>query len=109
MITKIVGTLFGLLIGFCYSAAMMAIFQSYLAAYMIIRGISLFYNLGFLNEVFMINLSAMKSDNLVKLNYFFYGYSFVIFVTWIVFLKNFIKRRDSDGQEPGKYLDEEDQ
>ena len=97
LIMKICGTLIGLLIGYCYPAAMLAMFQTYLASYMLVRSTTFFMNLGFLNEIFMINLSGMKTDNLVKLNYFFYGYSLLIFIIWISFLKNYLRRRDSSG------------
>ena len=107
LICKIFGAITGLLIGFCYSAAFIVIFQTYVSAYFIIRGTTLFYNLGFLNEISMIHLSSMQSENLIKLNYFYYGYQLVIFILWIIFMKSFIQRIQEQDSAATKYLDEE--
>ena len=43
--------IFGGVLGYCYSAAFIALVQTFLSAYLIVRGTTMFKNMGFPNEM----------------------------------------------------------
>lgn len=93
----------GALIGYCYSAAFIMLVQTFLSAYFIVRGSTLFVNLGFPNEVQLLSSTSVQDNGLMKLPPAFYGYAFVILVLWVTFLRTNFRRKANDQ----KYLDEE--
>ena len=100
------GAAIGGLLGYCYSAAFIALVQTFLSAYLIVRGSTLFHNWGFPNELVLMQSASQENNGLVKLPVAFYIYSLLIFILWIIFLRSHIRRRDNP-QEDQKYLDEE--
>jgi len=99
------GCLVGGVLGYCYSAAFIALVQTFLSAYLIVRGTTMFHNMGFPNELVLLQTTNVQNNNMVKLPPAFYAYSFCILVLWIIFLRSHIRRRDNPENE--KYLDED--
>ena len=48
---ELMGAFFGGVLGYCYSAAFIALVQTFLSAYLIVRGTTMFKNMGFPNEM----------------------------------------------------------
>ena len=99
------GCLIGGTLGYCYSAAFIALVQTFLSAYLIVRGTTMFHNMGFPNELVLMQSTQVQNNNLVKLPPAFYAYCFAVLVLWIIFLRSHLRRRDNP--ESQKYLDEE--
>jgi len=99
------GIFVGGLIGYCYSAAFIALVQTFLSAFLIVRGSTMFKNWGWPNELALMQSTSVENNNAMKLPPAFYVYCFTIFVLWIMFLRSHLRRRDSP--ENAKYLDEE--
>lgn len=100
------GAFLGGILGYCYSAAFIACVQTFISAYLIVRGSTCFQNYGWPNEIILMSSTTTENNNMMKLNSAFYVYLFVIFVLWIIFLRSHMRRRDQPAQ---KYLDEEQQ
>ena len=98
------GAFIGGVLGYCYSAAFIALVQTFLSAYLIVRGSTMFKNWGFPNEMVLMQSTSTEDNNLVKLPTAFYVYSFIILVLWFLFLRSHMRRREPENQ---KYLDEE--
>ena len=107
MVYEAVGAFFGGILGYCYSAAFIACVQTFISAYLIVRGTTLFKNMGWPNEIVLMSSTTREDNNLVTLPTGFYVYSFIILVLWIIFLRSHLRRRDEQPNQ--KYLDEEDQ
>lgn len=99
------GGLIGAVLGYCYSAAFIALVQTFISAYMIVRGTTLFQNEGWPNEIVLMSSTTTEQNNMLKLPPGFYVYSFIILVLWIIFFRSYLRRRDAP--QEGKYLDEE--
>ena len=104
MVYEATGAFFGGILGYCYSAAFIACVQTFISAYMIVRGSTMFKNMGWPNEIVLMSSTTREDNNLVTLPPGFYVYSFVILVLWIIFLRSHLRRRDQQPNE--KYLDE---
>ena len=48
------GCFVGGILGYCYSAAFIALVQTFISAYLIVRGTTMFRNMGFPNELELI-------------------------------------------------------
>ena len=99
------GCFIGGLLGYCYSAAFIALVQTFISAYLIVRGSTMFTNLGFPNELALLQSTSVQDNNMMKLPPAFYGYCLAILILWFIFLRSHLRRRDSP-EEP-KYLDDE--
>jgi hypothetical protein len=105
IIYEISGSFFGGILGYCYSYAFIAVVQTFLSAYLIVRGSTMFKNMGFPNEIVLLSSTTTENDGLVKLPPAFYAYSFAIFILWILFLRSHMRRSREEPNQ--KYLDEE--
>ena len=104
---ELTGAFFGGVLGYCYSYAFIAMVQTFLSAYLIVRGSTLFKNLGFPNEIVLMSSTTTQNDGLMKLPPAFYVYSLTIVILWIMFLRSHM-RRASDDPSNRKYLDEDE-
>ena len=93
---EIFGAFFGGLLGYCYSAAFIAVVQTLLSAYLIVRGSTMFKNFGFPNEIVLMSSTTQENNGLRALPLAFYAYGFVIFGLWILFLRSHLRRRGQD-------------
>lgn len=66
----------------------------------------MFANFGFPNEIALMSSTTSEEGGLMKLPPAFYAYSLVIFILWIIFIKNHT-RRAAQKPEDLKYLDED--
>ena len=98
------GAFIGGVLGYCYSAAFIALVQTFISAYLIVRGSTLWKNLGFPNEIILMSSTTSEENNLVKLPPAFFAYSFIIVVLWFIFLRSHLRRRN---QNNVVYLDDE--
>lgn len=80
--------------------------QTFLAAYFIVRGSTMYANFGFPNEVQLLSSTTYQENGLMKLPPAFFVYSLVILILWILFLRNHSRRKYYDVEEQ-KYLGEE--
>ena len=87
------GAMFGGLIGYCYSAAFIMLVQTFLSAYLIVRGTTMFQNYGFPNEVVLLSSTTNQENGLMKLPPAFYVYSLCILILWCIFLRNHSNRK----------------
>ena len=94
MVYEAFGAFIGGILGYCYSAAFIACVQTFISAYLIVRGTTLFKNMGWPNEIVLMSSTTTENNNLVKLPPGFYIYSFCILVLWIIFLRSHMRRRD---------------
>ena len=101
------GASIGGLLGYCYSAAFIALVQTFLSAFLIVRGSTMFQNYGWPNELVLMQSTSTENNNLVQLGPAFYIYCFVTLVLWFLFLRSHLRRRDSATEQ--KYTDEEEQ
>ena len=101
-----IGGFLGGVLGYCYSAAFIALVQTFISAYLIVRGSTLFKNWGFPNEIVLYNSTTSEDNNLYKLPPAFYIYSLLILILWYLFLRNHM-RRSNKGQENTTYMDDE--
>lgn len=103
---EVLGALIGGTLGYCYSYIFIAVVQTFLSAYLIVRGSTMFKNWGFPNEIILMSSTTSQKNGLQTLPPAFYIYSFLILVLWIIFLRSHMRRR-YDKEEDRKYLDEE--
>lgn len=106
VVYEVFGAFFGGILGYCYSYAFIAVVQTFLSAYLIVRGSTMFKNWGFPNEIVLMSSTTSENNGAMTLPPAFYVYSFVIFVLWIIFLRSHMRRRH-DVEEDRKYLDED--
>lgn len=98
------GVSIGGLLGYCYSAAFIALVQTFLSAYLIVRGTTLFKNMGWPNELVLLSSTSVQTNGAMKLPPTFYVYCAIIAILWFIFLRSHIKRRDDP--QNAKYLDD---
>merc|ERR1711990_619392 len=72
----------GGLIGYNYSAVFILFIQTFVSAYLIVRGSTLIINLGFPNEIVLMQSVSNETNGLVKLPTMFYVYSAAILGIW---------------------------
>jgi len=72
----------GGLIGYNYSAVFILLIQTFVSAYLIVRGSTLIINLGFPNEIVLMQSVSNETNGLVKLPTSFYLYSATILGLW---------------------------
>lgn len=72
----------GALIGFHYSFMFILLIQTFVSSYLIVRGSTLIINLGFPNEIVLMNSVSNETNGLMKLPTAFYLYSIVILGLW---------------------------
>ena len=89
------GAFFGGVLGYCYSAAFIALVQTFLSAFLIVRGTTMFKNYGWPNELLLMQSTSTENNNMLKLNVAFYAYCFITFVLWFIFLRSHLRRRDN--------------
>lgn len=75
-------TIVGGLVGYQYSYVFVLLIQTFISAYLIVRGSTLIINLGFPNELVLIQSVSTETNGLVKLPLMFYLYSIVILGIW---------------------------
>ena len=97
-------SILGGLIGYNYSMVFVLLVQTFIASYLIVRGSTLIINLGFPNEIILMNSVSNETNGLVKLPTAFYIYSATILSLWgFTFYNQLIKEFNSDVH---KYEDE---
>lgn len=72
----------GGLIGYNYSMVFILFIQTFISAYLIVRGSTLIVNLGFPNEIVLMQSVSNETNGLVKLPTAFYVYSMTILGLW---------------------------
>ena len=72
----------GGLIGYHYSAVFILFIQTFVSAYLIVRGSTLIINLGFPNEIVLMQSVSNETNGLVRLPTSFYLYSATILGLW---------------------------
>jgi hypothetical protein len=72
----------GGLIGYNYSAVFILLIQTFVSAYLIVRGSTLIINLGFPNEIVLMQSVSNETNGLVRLPTSFYLYSATILGLW---------------------------
>lgn len=72
----------GALIGYNYSMVFILLVQTFISAYMIVRGSTLIINLGFPNEIVLMQSVTNETNGLIKLPTSFYVYSATILGIW---------------------------
>ncbi len=99
------GSLLGMLIGYNYSMVFILLIQTFMSSYLIVRGSTLIINLGFPNEIILMQSVSNETNGLVKLPTMFYVYSVTILGLWGgSFYHQINKEWDVD---PAKYYDDD--
>ena len=104
IVYEIIGSLIGGTLGYCYSAAFIAVVQTFISAYMVVRGSTMFHNWGFPNEMVLMSSTTRENNNLVKLPPAFYVYSLTILILWFIFLRSHMRRGNE--MPPQQYMDD---
>jgi len=97
----------GGLIGYNYSMVFILLVQTFISAYLIVRGSTLIINLGFPNEIVLMQSVSNETNGLVKLPTSFYVYSATILGIWGGSFYHQLKK-EMEGGTMGKYEDEDD-
>jgi len=82
MVIEGMGSCLGGLIGYNYSAVFCILIQTFVSAYLIVRGSTLIINLGFPNEIVLMQSVSNETNGLVRLPTSFYLYSATIVGLW---------------------------
>lgn len=90
-------SLFGALVGYNFSLVFILAIQTFVSAYLIVRGSTLWINLGFPNEVQLMESATSETNGLMKLPTAFYFYSFTILAIWLISLKNQVEKHWEQG------------
>jgi len=72
----------GGLVGYNYSMVFILLIQTFISSYLIVRGSTLIINLGFPNEIVLMQSVSNETNGLVKLPTSFYVYSATILGIW---------------------------
>ena len=72
----------GALLGYTYSMIFILLIQTFVSSYLIVRGSTLIINLGFPNEIVLMESVSNETNGLVKLPTSFYLYSMTILGLW---------------------------
>jgi len=75
-------SVFGALAGYSYSMIFILLIQTFVSSYLIVRGSTLIINLGFPNEIVLMESVSNETNGLVKLPTSFYIYSMTIIGLW---------------------------
>lgn len=75
-------SILGGMIGYNYSAVFILFIQTFVSAYLIVRGSTLIINLGFPNEIVLMQSVSNETNGLVRLPTSFYLYSATILGLW---------------------------
>ena len=81
-VIEVLVTITGGLVGYQYSMIFILLIQTFMSSYLIVRGSTLIMNLGFPNELVLMNSVSNETNGLVKLPLMFYIYSMVILGLW---------------------------
>ena len=90
-------SLLGALVGYNFSLVFILTIQTFVSAYLIVRGSTLWINLGFPNEIQLMESATTETNNLMKLPTAFYFYSLTIVAIWLISLKNQIEKHYEHG------------
>lgn len=105
-VIEMCGSILGGVIGYNYSMVFILLIQTFISSYLIVRGSTLIINLGFPNEIVLMQSVSNETNGLVKLPTMFYLYSVTILGLWGgSFYYQINKEWDVD---PAKYYDDED-
>lgn len=96
-VTELCMSILGALIGYNYSYIFILTIQTFVSAYLIVRGTTLWINLGFPNEVQLMESATSETNGLMKLPPAFYMYSLTIVAIWLVSLKQQIDKAQEEG------------
>jgi hypothetical protein len=88
---------FGGFVGYTFSFVFILIIRTFVSAYLIVRGTTLWINLGFPNEVQLMESATSETNGLVKLPPAFYVYSFCILAIWLISFKTELDRANEQG------------
>ena len=81
---ELLGSSVGGLLGYCYSDAFIALVQTFISAFMIVRGSTMFHNFGFPNEIELLSSTSTQNNGLATLPPAFYIYSLLIVILWFI-------------------------
>jgi hypothetical protein len=101
------GSCIGGLVGYCYSAAFIMLVQTFISAYLIVRGSTMWHNFGFPNELVLMSSTTTQTSGLLRLPPAFYVYMLTILIMWWVFLRSHYRRKYRDIDADQKYIGEE--
>ncbi len=75
-------TILGGMLGYTYAYAFIIFIQTFVSSYLMVRGSTLIINLGFPNEIVLMQSVSNETNGLVKLPTMFYVYSALILGIW---------------------------
>jgi len=81
-VIELMVTIVGGLVGYSYSFVFILLVQTFISSYLIVRGSTLIINLGFPNEIVLMQSVTNETNGLVQLPTAFYLYSTVILGLW---------------------------
>jgi hypothetical protein len=81
-VIELMGCVLGSLIGYNYSMVFILFIQTFISSYLIVRGSTLIINLGFPNEIVLMQSVSNETNGLVRLPTSFYLYSATILGLW---------------------------
>ena len=87
MILEFMGVILGGAVGNCYSFIFILAIQTFISAYLVMRGCTLLINFGYPNEMVMMQAATSETNNLIHLGYMFYFYITFLLVMWIAALR----------------------
>lgn len=104
-VIELMVSVLGGLIGYNYSMVFVLLIQTFVSSYLIVRGSTLIINLGFPNEIVLMQSVSNETNGLVKLPTAFYVYSATILGLWGFSFYNQLKNEFESG-DMQKYDDE---
>ena len=90
-------TLLGGMMGYHYAYAFIIFIQTFVSSYLMVRGSTLIVNLGFPNEIQLMQSVSNETNGLMKLPTMFYVYSSLILGIWGYTFYNSLKKVLDDG------------
>lgn len=103
---ELFGSVLGALIGYNYSMVFILFIQTFISSYLIVRGSTLIMNLGFPNEIVLMQSVGNETNGLVKLPTMFYIYSLAILGLWGGSFYH--QLRDAWDESPSNFCEEEE-
>ena len=82
-ILEVMGVILGGAVGNMYSLVFLIAVQTFISAYLIMRGCTMISNWGYPNEVAMMNAATSETNSLIHLGWMFYFYMVWLFAMWL--------------------------
>ena len=105
-VIELFGCILGALVGYNYSMVFILFIQTFVSSYLIVRGSTLIINLGFPNELVLMQSVSNETNGLVKLPTMFYIYSMTILGVWGGSF--YVQLKDAWDESPDNFCDEDE-